>query len=253
MKIKVTKNLESIGLSKDSVLYDCIELETGYYEGVHYSSSYGHTTIAVPKDCAEIINDIQLINCYCGLKGVCDCDPPLPKPKQFTDKEKVNFFHNMLIDLHTFRWTGDGEKVKRVLDAIGGYSYTHTNGNFYDDEDKYDRAYERLVSTINEIVNSPASWKEPKKELDDSITKDTLKMDGWVFTEKSPWTGKPTWNKNLKVEDSALYQVDIYEFSLTLDDYQGLSTIHYSGGEFSTIKRKVETMQQVKDFVKVLG
>jgi len=159
----------------------------------------------------------------------------------------------MLIDLHTFRWTGDGEKVKRVLDVIGGYSYSHTNGNFYDDDDKYERAYERLVSAINEINNSPASWREPKKELDDSITKDTLEMDDWIFTEKSPWTGKPTWNKKLKVDDSVQYLVDIYEFSLTLNDYQGLSTITYNGGEFSMIKRVVETMQQVKDFVKVLN
>ena len=206
-------------------------------------------------DCEPQNSDMKnnLINCYCGEMDVCDCDPPLPKPKLYTDKEKVNFFHNMLIDLHTFRWTGDGEKVKRVLDVIGGYSYAHTNSNFGDDDDKYDRAYERLVSAINEINNSPASWREPKKELDDSITKDTLKMDGWIFTETSPWTGKPTWNKKLKVEDSALYHVDIYEFSLTLNDYQGLSTIRYSIGDISTIQRMVTTMEQVKDFVKVLG
>jgi hypothetical protein len=184
---------------------------------------------------------------------MCDCEPQPPAPKQYTDKEKVQFFHNMLIDLHTFRWTGDGDKVVRVLDAIGGYSYAHTNSNYGDDDNKYDRAYERLVSSINEINNSPASWREPKKELDDSITEDTLKLDGWIYTELSPWTGKPSWDKKLKVEETSRMQVDIYEFSLRLNNYQGLSIIRYNGGEYSLIQRAVETMQQVKDFVKVLG
>jgi len=196
----------------------------------------------------------ELIKCYCGEQETCDCDPPLPKPKQYTDKEKVNFFHNMLIDLHTFRWTGDGEKVMRVLEVIGGYSYAHTNSNVYDDDDKSERAYERLVSAIDEIVKSPASWKKPKEEKvkDDSITKTSLEIDGWIFTETSPWTGKPTWNKNLNINETTRLQVDVYEFSLSLNDYLGISTIRYNGGEFSTIQRTVETMQQVKDFVKVL-
>jgi hypothetical protein len=103
----------------------------------------------------------MLIKCYCGEMDVCDCDPPLPPPKLFTDKEKVNFFTDMLISLHTCRWTGDGEKVKKFLDAIGGYSYSHTNSNFGDDEDgfKLDRAFERLVKRTEEILKEPASWK----------------------------------------------------------------------------------------------
>jgi hypothetical protein len=199
----------------------------------------------------------DLIKCYCGEQETCDCDPPLskPTPKQYTEKEKVNFFNDMLINLHTFRWTGDGEKVMRVLDAIGGYSYAHTNSNVYDDDDKSDRAYERLVSAIDEIVKSPASWKKPKEEKvqDDSITKISLQIDGWVFKETNPWTGKPTWHKNINISETTRLQADVYDFSLTLNDYQGISTIYYYGGQSSIIKRTVETMQQVKDFVKVLG
>lgn len=250
MRILIIKDYTEGDLYAGSELYDCIELDNEYYEGIHTSRN-GTFRITVPKEYCKILE----IKCYCGEQETCDCDPPLPTPKQYTDKEKVNFFHNMLIDLHTFRWTGDGEKVKRVLDAIGGYSYAHTNSNFYDDDDKSDRAYERLVSVIDEIVKSPASWKKPKeeKELDDSITKDTLEMDGWIFTETSPWTGKPTWNKRINAKVSAQYQVDIYEFSLTLDDYQGVSTIRYSDNKLVCLQRGVETMQQVKDFVKVLG
>ena len=106
----------------------------------------------------------NLIKCYCGEMDVCDCDPPPPPPKLFTDKEKVNFFTDMLIYLHTYRWMGDGEKVKQVLEAIGGYSYSHTNSNLGDDEDGYklDRAFERFVNRISEIQQLPASWKTEK-------------------------------------------------------------------------------------------
>lgn len=100
-----------------------------------------------------------LIKCYCGEMDECDCDPPLPKPKMFSDQEKAKFFHGLLIDLHTYRWTGDGEKVSQVLDAIGGYSYSHTNGNVWDDDDKAERAFERLFNKINEIAHAPASWR----------------------------------------------------------------------------------------------
>jgi len=104
----------------------------------------------------------KLINCYCGMGGVCDCDPPPPAPKVFTDKEKVNFFTGMLIDLHTYRWTGDGSKVVRVLEAIGGYSYAHTNSNPGEDDDKLDRAFESLVKKITEISQASATWKKTK-------------------------------------------------------------------------------------------
>jgi hypothetical protein len=79
-----------------------------------------------------------------------------------TDKEK--FFHSMLIDLHTFRWTGNGDAVMAVLDNIGGYSYAHTNGNVWDEDDKYDKAYDRLVENHNKIIEG--DYKKIKKEQD---------------------------------------------------------------------------------------
>jgi hypothetical protein len=252
MKIKIIKDYNELDLYAGSVLHDSIELETGYYEGVH-SSMYGSFTLAVPKEYCEIINEPTVIKCYCGEQDMCDCDPPPPKPKQYTDKEKVNFFTDMLINLHTYRWTGDGEKVKRVLDAIGGFSYAHTNSNFYDEDDKLDRAYERMVKTMDEIVQSPASWRQPKKVLDDSITKDTLEIDGWKYIEKSPFTGKPTW---VKKEESIGLEYGggtWYKYEMQFNEYQNSHQITYLGGEFSRVMRTVETMQQVKDFVKVLG
>lgn len=101
----------------------------------------------------------ELIACYCGEQVKCDCSPQLPIPKIYSDKEKATFFHRMMIDLHTFRWTGDGVKVGKVLDAIGVYTHSHTNGNVCDDDFVSERAFERLVNKINEIVLEPASWK----------------------------------------------------------------------------------------------
>lgn len=105
------------------------------------------------------MNMSELIKCYCGEQHECDCSPQIPDPKIYTDKEKATFFHTMLIDLHTYRWTGDGEKVTKVLDAIGGYSYSHTNGNVWDDDFVSERAFERLFKRINEIAHEPASWR----------------------------------------------------------------------------------------------
>jgi hypothetical protein len=93
----------------------------------------------------------KLIKCYCGEMDVCDCDPPL-LTKQFTYEEKTNFFHGVLIDLHTYRCEDDAEKVSQVLDAIGGYSYSHMNGNFRDDDkDSFAKAFERLYNKINAL------------------------------------------------------------------------------------------------------
>lgn len=58
----------------------------------------------------------------------------------------------MLIDLHTFRWLGNGDGVRAIMDNIGAYSYAHTNSNEWDEDDKYDRAYASLVARHGEIM-----------------------------------------------------------------------------------------------------
>ena len=75
-----------------------------------------------------------------------------------------------------------------------------------------------------------------------------LVTDGWKFIEKDIFTGKPTWVKN-EIQHNGWIS---YKFYLTLNDYQNISTIRFSGGEFSTVQRAIETIQQVRDFVKVL-
>jgi hypothetical protein len=67
-----------------------------------------------------------------------------------TDKEK--FFTNLMIDIHTCRWTGTMDRYGAYMDAIATFSYAHTNSNFTDEDDKTDRAYDQLVATCEDIV-----------------------------------------------------------------------------------------------------
>ena len=68
-----------------------------------------------------------------------------------TKKEK--FFHDLLITIHTLRWTGNSKKLIQLLEAIGAYSYAHTNSNITDEEDKCERAYEQLVISYNKLYD----------------------------------------------------------------------------------------------------
>jgi len=46
-----------------------------------------------------------------------------------TQKEELNIYRNLLITLHTYRWTGNSKKVNEILDLIGAYSYVRTNSS----------------------------------------------------------------------------------------------------------------------------
>ena len=66
-----------------------------------------------------------------------------------TDKEK--FFTNLMIDIHTCRWTGTMDRYAAYMDAIASFSYAHTNSNFYDTDDKWDKAYDQFEKRCEEI------------------------------------------------------------------------------------------------------
>ena len=46
-----------------------------------------------------------------------------------TQKEELRIYRELLIDLHTARWTGHDKRVLELLDLIGAYSYARTNSN----------------------------------------------------------------------------------------------------------------------------
>ena len=60
--------------------------------------------------------------------------------------DEVNILRNVLVSLHTARWTMNEKRVIKILDAIGSYSYAHTNsnGDYEQDEINQNMALERL-------------------------------------------------------------------------------------------------------------
>jgi len=64
---------------------------------------------------------------------------------------REDFFKDLLISIHTCRWTGNSDRFVAYLDAIAAYSYAHTNSNLGDTDDKWDKAYDRLVARCEEI------------------------------------------------------------------------------------------------------
>lgn len=53
-----------------------------------------------------------------------------------TDKEKIEIYENLLISLHTARWTGNTKLFAGLMDKIGAYSYARTNSNGYEEEEE---------------------------------------------------------------------------------------------------------------------
>jgi hypothetical protein len=70
--------------------------------------------------------------------------------------EKELLYHNLLISLHTLRWTGSPD-IHRLLDLIGEYSYGHTNST-PDGYDDHEELFNRLKIGYENFYN-----KEDKK------------------------------------------------------------------------------------------
>lgn len=50
--------------------------------------------------------------------------------------EELQIYRNLLINLNTCRWTHNVERVTRILNAIGDYSYARTNSNGDEKQEK---------------------------------------------------------------------------------------------------------------------
>jgi hypothetical protein len=61
-----------------------------------------------------------------------------------SQKRELEIYRNLLIRLHTARWTGNTELVKVLLDRIGEYSYVRTNTN----EGNYKQEQRDRVNTL---------------------------------------------------------------------------------------------------------
>lgn len=74
-----------------------------------------------------------------------------PLSSAMKDKEKIQFFTDLLITLHTYRWTSSPEFPK-LLDIIGGFSYKHTNSNF-GEEFEPKKYFDDLVKNVNKLIH----------------------------------------------------------------------------------------------------
>lgn len=70
--------------------------------------------------------------------------------KKITQKEELEIYRNLLIKLHTARWTGNSESVMRILEAIGQYSYSRTNSNGFEKEEE--RMQMRTLLKLKDVI-----------------------------------------------------------------------------------------------------
>lgn len=46
-----------------------------------------------------------------------------------TQKDELKLYRELLITFHTLNWTGNHDKLKKLVELIGAYSYARTNSN----------------------------------------------------------------------------------------------------------------------------
>lgn len=78
------------------------------------------------------------------------------------------------------------------------------------------------------------------------ITPKRLKSNGWGFIKKCPYTGKSLYWKDKVLAP----HLDIYMEVFTFDPIT--SVVKYNGGEFSSISKKVNFMNELNSFYKTL-
>lgn len=52
-----------------------------------------------------------------------------------SDQQKIEIYENLLISLHTARWTHNTKLFAELMDKIAAYSYSRTNSNGYEEEE----------------------------------------------------------------------------------------------------------------------
>lgn len=54
--------------------------------------------------------------------------------QKVTKEEELSIYRNLLIKLHTARWTGNQKMFAEIIEKIGAYSYARTNSNAGNEE-----------------------------------------------------------------------------------------------------------------------
>lgn len=100
--------------------------------------------------------------------------------KRLTANEKVRIYHNLLMDLHLARWTGNTVLFQILMDKIGAYSYARTNSNagdtIRDDNERYKRtllALDRIDWEKEYQVKKEKAEIERKEKFQKDLRSDT--------------------------------------------------------------------------------
>lgn len=63
------------------------------------------------------------------------------KWNEIPDADKVAVYQDLLIRLHTARWTGNHVGFAQIMDRIAAFSYARTNSNFEETDEEVDNRY----------------------------------------------------------------------------------------------------------------
>lgn len=79
------------------------------------------------------------------------------------------------------------------------------------------------------------------------ITRENLELNGWTYKGISPFTGKPEYVID-ESEDKYSFGFKDHTFIYSPDK----KMVRYTQGEFSTINKKIETLEELMNFYNVL-
>ena len=80
-------------------------------------------------------------------------------------------------------------------------------------------------------------------EWDYDISNESLKANGWIYQEKSPFTGKPEWVHSEYIDKTL--NIPCHRFYLTVTD--SIWEIYYNGN--ITYKRKITDLKEIREFI----
>lgn len=90
-------------------------------------------------------------------------------------KEEVEIYRSFLVSLHTAGWTGNNVMFKLLMDKLAAYSYSRTNSNGYEKEER--QQMRRTLLALNDWhdeykVKKEAADIKRKEEYEERLRND---------------------------------------------------------------------------------
>ena len=67
-----------------------------------------------------------------------------------TQKEELKLYRELLITFHTLEWTGNYDKLRKLVELIGAYSYARTNS--IGDEKQERRLEKQTLENLKKFI-----------------------------------------------------------------------------------------------------